>query len=176
MWKPLDSTLDPSQILFQQGVIFYHLWLYTLIYLHFQSLKIPVGLITCIASLFTGKMVSGSSMGPLALYFKTFIRSCTYCWYFRCTTLIVRVRGMPWPQTGALPCIVRISKLIKGLVVCYVVRLGSMIYEIGIWISARCVVWSMPINLKYRNTPYRQTDTYNNIQNLSNQEEKKINL
>ena len=31
----------------------------------------------------------------------------------------------------------------KGLVVCYVVWLGLMIYGMGLWASARCVVWSL---------------------------------
>ncbi len=31
------------------------------------------------------------------------------------------------------------GRVIKGLVVCYVVGLGSMIYEMVLWTSARCV-------------------------------------
>ena len=50
------------------------------------------------------------------------------------------------------------GRSIKDLVVCYVVWLGSMIYGMGLWTSARCVAWSlvvvrMAIELKYRNTP-----------------------
>ncbi len=29
------------------------------------------------------------------------VKCYTYCCYIRCATLIVRVGGMPWPQTGA---------------------------------------------------------------------------
>ena len=54
--------------------------------------------------------------------------SCTYCYQVRCTTLIVRVGGMPWPQT----CTTHYYEMLglpnkvltmKELVVCYVVRI-----------------------------------------------------
>ncbi len=51
----------------------------------------------------------------------------------------------------------------KGMVVCYVVWQGHMIYGMGLWTSARCEVWSLDVvrmanELKYRNTP---KDSYN---------------
>ncbi len=59
------------------------------------------------------------------------VRSCTYCCYVRCATLIVRVGGMPWPKTGATIYQAQLGlpdngRAIKGLVVCYVVWLGSI--------------------------------------------------
>ena len=40
---------------------------------------------------------SASIHGPNCVIAKDF-KSCTYCCYVRCATLIVRVVGMPWPQ------------------------------------------------------------------------------
>ena len=42
----------------------------------------------------------GSMLGPSRVIAKD-VKSCTYCCYVRCATLIVWVGGMPWPQTGA---------------------------------------------------------------------------
>ena len=71
---------------------------------------------------------------------------------------------MPWPQTGATNYHAQLElpdkgSAIKGLDVCYEVWLGSMIYGMGLWTSARCVVWTlvavrMAIELKYRNALY----------------------
>ena len=44
---------------------------------------------------------------------------------------------MPWPQTGATICTVSTSR--QRLVPYYAVWLGSMIYMMGLWTSARCV-------------------------------------
>ncbi len=43
---------------------------------------------------------SASMLGPNRVIAKD-VKSCTYCRYVKCTTLIVRVWGMPWTQTGA---------------------------------------------------------------------------
>ncbi len=51
----------------------------------------------------------------------------------------VRVGGMHWPQTGATHYHAQLGLPNKGLVVCYVVWLGYMIYGMGIWTSTRCV-------------------------------------
>ncbi len=77
-------------------------------------------------------------------------------------TLIVPVEGTPWPKTGASYHHAQLGLpdkglAIIGLVVCYVLWLGSMIYEMVIWTSARCVVLSlvvvrMAFELKYHNT------------------------
>ena len=42
----------------------------------------------------------GSILGPNCLIAKEG-KSCTYCFYVSCATLIVGVGDMPWPQTGA---------------------------------------------------------------------------
>ncbi len=78
-------------------------------------------------------------------------------------TSIVREVGMPWLQTGVTHYHAQLGILDKGraikrLFVCYVVWLGSMVYEMRLWTSTWCVVWSlvvfrMPIELKYRNIP-----------------------
>ena len=78
---------------------------------------------------------------------------------------------MPWPyKTGATHYQTQLGlpdkgRIIKGLFVCYVVWLGSIIYETGLWTCARCVVWSlvevrMAIELKidsYRYISYINT-------------------
>ena len=51
---------------------------------------------------------------------------------------------MPWPQTVTTHYHAQLgfqnkSRAIKGLIVCYVVWLGSMIYGMGLWTIARCV-------------------------------------
>ncbi len=86
-------------------------------------------------------------------------------------TLIVR--GMLWPQTGATHYHAQLGlldngRVIKGLVVCYVVWLGSLIYRMVMLTSARWspVVVRMAIELKYCNTPYIHTDTYHTCQPL----------
>ncbi len=71
-------------------------------------------------------------------------------------------RGMPWPQIGATHYHEHVGDpdkgcAIKGLVIYYVVWLGSMNYSMGLYTSTRCVFWSlvvarMVIEPKYRNT------------------------
>ncbi len=90
------------------------------------------------------------------------VKSYTYCCFVRCATLIVRVEGMPWLQTGTSQYHQQLGlqdkgRAIKELGVCYVVWLGSLIYGMDFWTSASCVVWylivvRMAIELKYRNT------------------------
>ena len=48
----------------------------------------------------------------------TDVKSCTYCCYVRCTTLIVQIGGMPCPNS--LPCLVMTSirRLYNQRVVC----------------------------------------------------------
>ncbi len=74
---------------------------------------------------------------------------------------------MPWPKTGATHYQAQLGVPDKGRAICQtvgclllyvVVWLGSMIYGMGLWTSAKCVVWSlvvvrMAIELKYHNTP-----------------------
>ncbi len=89
------------------------------------------------------------------------IKSCTYC----CVKLILQV---PWPQTGITHQHAQLGlsdkgRAIKGLVVCYVVWLGSMIYRIGLRTIAMGVILSLvvvriAIELKYRNSPQNHTD------------------
>ena len=60
---------------------------------------------------------------------------------------------MHWPKKLQLE---QLELPDKRLVVCYVVWLESMNYGMGLWTSARCVVWSfvvvrMAIEAKYRN-------------------------
>ncbi len=98
------------------------------------------------------------------------VKSFNYCCYVICVALIVRLGGMPLPQTGATHYHAQLrppdkGRAIKGLVVCYVVWLWSMIYGIGLLRFARCVVWSlvvvrMAIKLKYRNTQWIHKGTY----------------
>ena len=40
------------------------------------------------------------------------VKSCTYCCYFRCATLIVWIGVMPWPKNrrNSIPCTVRTSR------------------------------------------------------------------
>ncbi len=105
----------------------------------------------------------GSMLNPNRVIAKG-IKSCTYCLYVRCATLIVRVRGMPWHQTRATHYHADLglpdkSRAIKGLVVCYVVWLVS-IKGMGLRTCARCVQdWSlvvvrMAIELKYHNKSF----------------------
>ncbi len=56
------------------------------------------------------------------------------------------------------------GRVINGLVIYYLVWLGSMIY--GLLTISRCVVWSLfvvliAIELKYRNKPEIHIGTYN---------------
>ncbi len=77
---------------------------------------------------------------------------------------------MPWLQTGASHYHAQLGLsvkgyAIKGLVFCYLVWLGSMIYEMGLWTCPTCVVWSinvvrLAIEPKYHNSPQIHTDTY----------------
>ena len=66
--------------------------------------------------------VMGSMLSPNNVIAKD-VKSCTYCCYVRCTTLIVRVGGIPWLQTGVTHCHAQLGLpdkgcAIKGLVVC----------------------------------------------------------
>ncbi len=66
------------------------------------------------------------------------IKSCTYCFYVRCATLILWVGEMPWHQTVTTHYHAQLGLLgkgftIKGLVVSCVVWLGSMIHWMGLW-------------------------------------------
>ena len=61
--------------------------------------------------------VMGSMLGPNCVIAKD-AKSCTYCCYVRCATLIVWVGGMPWPQTDAQLGLPDKGRAIKGLVVC----------------------------------------------------------
>ncbi len=59
------------------------------------------------------------------------IKSFTYYCVVRCAAIIVYVGGMPWSQIGATHYHAQLGlldkgRLINGLVVCYVVWLGSM--------------------------------------------------
>ncbi len=54
---------------------------------------------------------------------------------------------MPWPQKGAAHYHAQLGLpdkgyAIKGLAVCFVEWLRSIIYWMGLWISTRSVVWS----------------------------------
>ncbi len=113
---------------------------------------------------------------PLCLKLDEF-KSCIYC-YVRCATLIAQLRGMSLPQIGASYNQAQLGLLDKGLaikwlVICYVVWLGPLIYEMGLWTSARCVVRSlvmvrMAIELKYRKTQlFISTDTYQSRMHVS---------
>ncbi len=67
---------------------------------------------------------------------------------------------MPWPQTGTTHYYAQLELpdkglAIKGLIVCYVVWLGSMIYAMGLWTSARCVAWSGLQSSPITTTPHR---------------------
>ncbi len=53
---------------------------------------------------------------------------------------------MPWPQTGATNYHAQLGhpdkdRAIKGLFVCYVVWLGSMIYGMGLWTQRKVRVY-----------------------------------
>ena len=43
------------------------------------------------------------------------------------------------------------GRAIKGLVVCYVVMLGSIIYGMGLWPSAKCPTSHRYIQIQYKN-------------------------
>ncbi len=57
----------------------------------------------------------GSMFGPNRAMTKD-VKSCTYCCYFRCATLILWEGGMPWPETvpcsisNSVPCTVSTSR------------------------------------------------------------------
>ena len=91
------------------------------------------------------------------------VKSSTYCCYVKWLTFIVRLGLMHWPQTGVTHYHAQLGLpdkvlAINGLVVCYVVWLGSIIYGMGLLTSARCVV-RMAMELKYRNNPHIHKDT-----------------
>ena len=77
---------------------------------------------------------------------------------------------MHWPKTDATYYHEQLGLpdkgyAIKAFVVCYVAWLGSIIYGMGLWTSARCMDWSlfvvkMAIELKYRNIPLIHTNTH----------------
>ncbi len=61
------------------------------------------------------------------------VNICSYFRYVRCATLIVSVGGMPWRNTGVTHHHAQLGlphkgRAIKGLVVFYLVGLGSMIF------------------------------------------------
>ncbi len=70
-----------------------------------------------------GKKRSASSrLSPNRVIAKD-VKSCTYCYYVRCTTLLVRVGGMPWPKIDANQYHIQFEfpdkgRAIKELVVC----------------------------------------------------------
>ena len=66
------------------------------------------------------------------------VKNCAYCCYVRCVTFIARVGGMPWPQTGTTHYHAQFGlpdkgRAIKGLIVCYLVLLETMIYGMSLW-------------------------------------------
>ncbi len=66
------------------------------------------------------------------------VKGCFYCCYVRCATLIIRVGGNALVPNWRNSLLCTVST-IKGLVVCYVVWLGSMVYGMGLWISVMCL-------------------------------------
>ncbi len=72
---------------------------------------------------------------------------------------------MPWPHTGVTHFHAQLGLLdkgraIKGMVVYYILWLGSLIYGMGLWTSAKCAVCSLVVvrmanELKYHNFPYQ---------------------
>ena len=94
------------------------------------------------------------------------VKSCTYCCYVKCATLIVRVGGnaLAPNRCNLLPCTFRTfrqrscNRRVVCLLLYVVVWLRSMMYRMGLWTSARCVVWSLVvvrtiIEIKYPNIP-----------------------
>ncbi len=47
--------------------------------------------------------LDGSKLDPNRVITK-YVKHCTYCFYVRCVTLIVRVGGISWSQTDATHC------------------------------------------------------------------------
>ena len=75
------------------------------------------------AHLLDVRKLMGLMLGPNIIIAKV-IKRCTYCYYVRGATLINRVGGMPWPQTGDTQYHTQLGlpdkgQAIKGLVVCY---------------------------------------------------------
>ena len=83
---------------------------------------------------------------------------------------------MPWPQKGATHYhswlgLSDKGRAIKGLVVCYVVWLGTMIYEMDLWTSAVCVSLSLIVvritTSSSTATPHRYMQIqYNTMHNI----------
>ncbi len=64
----------------------------------------------------------GSMLGQNRVIAKD-VKGCTYCYYVRCTTLIVWLEGKPWPKTGTAKYHAQLGfpdngRTIKVLVVC----------------------------------------------------------
>ncbi len=109
-------------------------------------------------------------LGQNCVIDKKNVKSYTYCCYISCAKLIERVgeKTRPQKRRNSLPCTVRI----KGLVVCYVKWLRSMIYEMGLGpCSARCVglVPCFGQDGYQAQVPQHPIDTYryNKIQSLT---------
>ncbi len=71
-----------------------------MILVQFVKLLLWLGLYLSVALLVAHPPVVGEVIGSNRVIAKD-AKSCTYCCYVRCSTLIVKVGGMPWPQTGA---------------------------------------------------------------------------
>ncbi len=104
----------------------------------------------------TRSLGSASMLGPNCVIAKKF-KSCTFFCYVICATIIIRVGEMS--GRNSLPCNVDFQTKVLQLKECvfYIKWPGSMIYWMGLWTSARCVVSSlvmvrMAIELKYSNT------------------------
>ena len=97
------------------------------------------------------KKMMGSTIGPNCVIARD-VKSCTFCYYVRCVTLMVRVGGMHLCKTGTTHNHAQLwltdkSRAIKGLVI-----LGHA-QSACVW---SLVVVRMAIKLKYRNTPQLQ--------------------
>ncbi len=90
------------------------------------------------------------------------VKSCTYSYNVRCTTIIVRVWGMPWPRAGpnhAWLGLLDEDRAFNGLVVCFVVWLRSMIYGMGLCLVPCCVQDSYRAQVPH-NIPQILTDLH----------------
>ena len=101
-------TLTPVQTLDQGGTTQKHSYMQIIT----ASVAYPIVL---------GK-VMGSILGSNCVIAKH-VKSCTYCCYARCATLVIWEGGVPWPQTGATQYHTQLGlpykgRAIKGLVVC----------------------------------------------------------
>ena len=89
----------------------------------------------------------GSMPGPNCVMAKD-VKSCTYCCYVRCATLIVWVGGMPWPKTGATQYHAQLGlpeKVVQTMVGClqwFVSRAFRLAKESGPWLMS-IFCWGM---------------------------------